>query len=127
MKCIRIGIIVAATTVGCSPFVPVINVSKVPASERVAASKVRADPVGERIGGDGIALGPVEATSCKFWLWDPPSSLANALEQLKIKAHRAGADAVVGTVCEKGGVSFSTNCFDTVTCLGTAVKLTGSP
>jgi hypothetical protein len=35
-------------------------------------------------------VGPLEATSCKHWLTDPPASQANATEQVKIKTLRMG-------------------------------------
>lgn len=108
----------------CAPFVDVLDVSKVPQSERAAALNVELVPAGSPRPSMMTFIGPVEATSCKHLLTDPPSSRANATEQLKIKTLRMGGDAVIDYSCDSAGTdAHGTNCWNSVACGGTAVKV----
>lgn len=70
------------------------------------------------------ALGSVTAYSCKHLLWDPPATRSDATNQLKLKAYRMGADAVVEvTFAERGTDAFGTNCWETVQASGRAVRI----
>lgn len=121
----RLGVVVLVSGVAaCAPFVDVLDVSKVPQSERAAALNIELVPPGSPRPGKMTFIGPVEATSCKHWMTDPPSSRANATEQLKVKALRMGGDAVIDYSCDGAGTdAYGTNCWNSVTCAGTAVKL----
>jgi len=75
---------------------------------------------------DARPIGPVEGSVCKVGLYDPPPTKDEAIEQLRIAAVRTGANAVVGTECEDAGTSLTKNCFASITCRGTAVRV-GTP
>lgn len=108
---------------GCAPFVEVLDVNKVPAAERTAAFNIQiyrgsdVYPPVERF------LGQMKATSCKHWMWDDAATTGNAIEQLRIKAYRIGADALVNVACDSLGTNLGTNCWASVTCSGDAVIL----
>ncbi len=108
----------------CTPFVNVVDMSKVPTKERAAAMNVEVIPVGAVMPQKMAFVGPVEATSCKLLLTDPPASTANATEQLQIKALRLGGNAIIDYACDRSGTdALGTNCWNSVTCAGTAVKV----
>ena len=68
-------------------------------------------------------LGEVEGVSCARQAGASPS-LDNAKENLKVNTAKKGGNAVINVACQEGGVSWSHNCWRTVTCRGDAVKLT---
>jgi RcsF lipoprotein len=108
----------------CSPFVDVVDMSKVPASQRAAAAKVRLYPPGDLHTSNFKYIGPVEANSCKLLMWDKPASESDALDQLRYKALVAGANAVMDFSCTRSGTDpYGTNCWNSVQCGGTAIRL----
>lgn len=107
----------------CSPFVEVLEVKKVPQEERLAAKEVRILEPEEARRTAWESITPLEATSCKFLITDGPATLSDALEQLKIKALRAGANALTGLSCNREGTSLGTNCWQSVSCTATAVRV----
>jgi uncharacterized protein YbjQ (UPF0145 family) len=123
IKSAMVVVCVIFSAVGCTPFVDVLDVKSVPAPERAAASSLQIMGVGTHPN-NAQYIGPVEGTSCKHWLTDPPSSMANATEQLKIKALRMGANAVMDYSCTSSGTdTYGTNCWSSISCAGTAVKI----
>ncbi len=70
------------------------------------------------------AIGPVNATSCKNMMTDPPATRGDALRQLRLKALRMGANAVVNVYFdERGTDAWGTNCWESVTATGDAVVI----
>ena len=58
-------------------------------------------------------IGPVEAWSCKFMMTSKPATKSDAIAQLRVKALRMGANAVIGvTYDNKGTDAFGTNCWE---------------
>lgn len=108
---------------GCVPFVQVLDVNEVPEQERTAAFNMEIYKDGMKAPKAEKYLGPVKATSCKHWMWDDEASTGNAMEQLRIKAYRMKADAVVHVVCHQLGTNLGTNCWSSVTCSGDAIKI----
>lgn len=111
---------------GCTPFVPVENLSKVPPSDLAAAMSIRIFTVES-----GAAYPPIEtvlaevsAYSCKFMMWDPPASKGDALKRLRLEALKIGANAIIDvTFDERGTDTYGTNCWESVHASGQAVKL----
>jgi hypothetical protein len=116
-----LAVVACAVACACQPFVDVVDVQKLPAAERAAAKRIAvfslddAHPVAERL------AGPVEAWSCKSMLWDAAASQADATEQVRIKAHRLGANAVIEYACDDVDAPLATNCWSSVRCSGVAV------
>jgi uncharacterized protein YbjQ (UPF0145 family) len=105
------------------PMVEVMNVSNVDKAERAAAFEVEIYYLREEHPKAGF-IDNITANSCKHMLTDAPSTKGNALEQLRIKAYRLGADAVVNVYCDGHDTdTWGTNCWNSVTCSGDAVKL----
>ena len=107
---------------GCASFVPVVDMKKVDPAERQASLSVRifdqskSPPKVEKM------IGDVDAWSCKFNITDKPASIGNALAQLRLKAYRMGANAVINVVYEEAGTDpFGTNCYNTIHAQGVAV------
>lgn len=69
-----------------------------------------------------IRIGLVEGHSCKNKLWDSPATAEAARLQLKVAAAARGATAVRDVVCKEGGTSLNTNCWQSFTCTGEALK-----
>lgn len=67
-------------------------------------------------------LGQVEGTSCRNNPADPTPTEERALAQLKQKAATMGATGVTAVTYKKGGTSFATNCWSTVTATGRAFR-----
>lgn len=69
-------------------------------------------------------IGTVEAFSCKKSVWNKSATKGDAISQLRVKAHRLGANAIIGvTYDDKGADAFGTNCWESVFASGTAVAL----
>jgi len=69
-------------------------------------------------------LGPLTATSCKNKMWDKDATAEDAINQLRLLARQHGGDAVGNMVCEPPrGTELAKNCWASVTCTGTAIKL----
>ena len=67
---------------------------------------------------------PLEATSCKQPLWDLPATEQNAIDQLRFKARTVRANGIMNVSCgAKEGFSLVKNCYETVTCIATAVRV----
>jgi hypothetical protein len=67
---------------------------------------------------------PVQAIACKSKPWDPAASEENALDQLRYKAYLKGANALFKVFCEpKEGINIQTDCLNSVTCYGVAIKI----
>jgi hypothetical protein len=79
---------------------------------------------------DIMAVGVVNATSCKNLLWDPPATIENCHDQLRMKAYGLRAHGVIigdsktRTVDYAPGAAnagINRNCWETVDCSGIAV------
>lgn len=69
-----------------------------------------------------VAIGEVSGISCKNKVWDPDATEGNAVEILKRRAADAGADGISGVRFSSGAVNLITNCWASVTAVGTAYK-----
>jgi hypothetical protein len=79
-------------------------------------------------------LGPLQATSCQNLIFDPPASMTNCVDQLRMKVARLGGNAVlVGDSTRKfanfmpgsggGGTGINRNCWTTVDCSAIALSI----
>jgi hypothetical protein len=121
---VRITFMAALTSLcaGCvGPLVPVTRVDDSTAAEleqTVRTFAARETPSKATI------LGPVTATSCKNKLWDADATSEDATNQLRLLSRQRGGNAVGNLVCENmQGTSLATNCWASVTCTGTAIKV----
>lgn len=109
---------------GPRPWAQGINMSKVPPDEAKAALAIRVFDQTLPPPTPGTIIGEVRATSCKNKVWQPPATRGDALAQLRLKALRMGANAVIAvTYDEHGTDALGTNCWNSVTATGTAVKM----
>jgi hypothetical protein len=110
--------------VGCSPFIPVTNLKEVPPATMQAALNVRVH-YGAHPAGDIAYLGQVVGHSCNYTGFDGPPSTSDALLRLRVEAAKAGANAVMDTACDSAGTdTWGTGCWASVSCKGTAVRVT---
>lgn len=65
-------------------------------------------------------IGEVEGVSCARQAGSNPS-MEGARQELRINAAEVGADAIINTFCEEGGVTFSRNCWKTIQCRADAI------
>jgi hypothetical protein len=109
----------------CAPFVDRVKMSEVPPAEAQAALAIRVFP--QSVTQPTIItryLGAVEAFSCKNKVWDKPASTGDAIAQLRLKALRMGANAVIGVTTDTRGTdAWGTNCWESVQASGTAVVI----
>lgn len=111
---------------GCTTFVPVVDVSKVPKETLQEAYRIKAYETTASTNYPEISeyLGNITAYSCKFMMWDPPASKGDALIQLRLKALELKADGIIDlTYDSRGTDAFGTNCWQSVQASGVAVKM----
>lgn len=118
-----IGVVALAAS-SCAPFVERVEMAKVPPQEAQAALNVRLFPVGTNYPEIVRTIGAITAYSCKNKMWDKPASSGDAFAQLRLKALRAGANAVIDVTTDTRGTdTWGTNCWETVQASGTAVVI----
>jgi len=123
MKLLAISLLVLTTT-GCSPFVEQVDLKNASAAEMNAALQVRIFPIGAQYPQVKQYIGPVSAFSCKNKVWNKPASTGDAVAQLRLKALRMGANAVIDMSTDTRGTdTWGTNCWESVQAQGTAVLL----
>lgn len=112
--------ILGAMLAGCGSFVEVVKVDEANAAA-VAGVKVLTR---EQLGGRKTEMvQTISATSCKNKLWDPEPTRENAIEQLRVKAARIGADTVTNLFCrDEPTTNLGTNCWSAVVCEAAAVR-----
>ena len=67
---------------------------------------------------------PVTATSCSIKTWDPAPTRDDAIDQLRVKAGRLGANGIMNVTCERPeGVSLAMTCWASLTCHAAAILL----
>jgi uncharacterized protein YbjQ (UPF0145 family) len=110
---------------GCAPFVPVIEVSKVPKQELQQAYKIKTYMVGSEVSYPEVSeyMGDITAYSCKNLATDLPASKGDALTQLRLKALEMEANGIIDvTFDSRGKDAWGTNCWESVQASGIAVK-----
>lgn len=108
---------------GCGPFVQVVRLDESTAvkfrSEIKIYSQAELDTVNYK------TIQPLQATSCKNKLWDPPASQEDAIDQLRYKTKLLGGNAITNLLCEPvEGTNLAKNCWSSITCYGTAIRVT---
>jgi hypothetical protein len=110
---------------GCvGPLVPVTKVDEEAASQLAATIRVFEPAETPK---KATVLGPLTATSCKNKIWDKDATKEDAVAQLRHRARERGGNAVGNLACEGiEGTSLAKNCWASITCTGTALKLASS-
>lgn len=112
-------LLVGALATGCGPFVEVVRL------DEATRTKVRSDVK------QYLELPPtykmiqqLEATSCRAKAWDPPATNQDAIDQLRFKASRLGANGIAQVFCDSEGVfDLGKNCWSSIKCRGTAIEV----
>ena len=124
MKKLLFMLCVTAFLGGCSPFVPVVNIEKLPDDQRAVIENM---PVYEQHQLTNLkysTISQVEGISCKDLMWSPDATTDNAINQAKYWALQKGANAISNLNCEsKEGVSFSKNCWESIRCTADAIEI----
>ena len=110
----------------CAPFVPVVDLDRVPQAQVSDSLKIRVFTLESGAVYPDVAevLGEVTAYSCKFLPTDPPASKGDALKRLRLEALKLQADAIIDVTFDTRGTdAFGTNCWQTVQASGQAVRL----
>ena len=68
-------------------------------------------------------LRTLESWSCMDKFWDPAPTEEDALTQMKLKASALGANGITDLYCSNQGTSLATNCWSSIKCVGTAIKV----
>jgi len=116
------SVLLAATMLsGCAPFVEVVKL------DAAARAKARSD-VKQYLPGEVPATAKVvldlDATSCRLTLSDPPATNEDAIDQLRFKAARLGANGIMDVFCDSAGsFDLGKNCWSSVKCRGTAITV----
>lgn len=117
---------VLASLFGCTPFVPVEDLSEIPQDIMLEAMRIRIFTIENSTSYPQIetVLGEVTAYSCQFGRFDPPASKGDALKRLRLEALLLGADGIIDVTFDiRGRDPFGTNCWETVQASGQGVKL----
>lgn len=108
---------------GAGQYADKINVSKLPPEEQRAALAIKVYDQATGTPQYSEIVEEVQAISCQNKMWDPPATKADALRQLRVKALRLNATAIVGVTYTTSSTSVKPNCWESVTVSGTAVRL----
>jgi len=114
-------LVVSAALSGCGPFVERHEVTRETAARLDDEIKVY-EPA-ELASLKYTTLYGLESWSCKNKFWDPDPSRSDALTQMKLKAREAGATGIKDISCSGEGTSLGTNCWSSLRCVGTAIKV----
>jgi uncharacterized protein YbjQ (UPF0145 family) len=108
----------------CGPRGDYIKMADQTPQEVTASMNVRVFEGSAFTGNVSQYLKSVSAFSCKNQAYDPPPSKGDALSQLRIKAMRLGANAIVNVYFDTDGTdAWGTNCWKSVTATGDAVVI----
>ena len=122
-----IGVFSASSCMG-----PLVHIEKV---DPAVASKVKIYKDASILKKSNVTiLGPLQATSCQNLMWDPPASMTNCVDQMRMKVAKLGGNAVlVGEAARKSanflpgsggrGTGINRNCWTTVDCSGIALLI----
>lgn len=109
-----------AMLAGCGSFVEVVDVS---AARAGPAASVQVLTREQLQGRKTEMVQTISATSCKNKIWDPEPTQENAVEQLRVKAARIGANTVTNLFCRpEPNVNLGTNCWSAVVCEAAALR-----
>lgn len=125
MKSVIFASAASLLLVGCGAgqYADRINVSKLPEDEQRAALAIKVYDQATGAPQYSEIVNEVQAISCQNKVWDAPATKADALRQLRVKALRLGANAIVSVTYTNSGTSYKPNCWESVTVSGTAVRL----
>jgi hypothetical protein len=113
--------LVAAVAGGCAPFVEVVKLD--PTARAKARSEVKQYLPGEMPPSHKVVQ-PLEATSCRLTLSDPPATNEDAIDQLHFKAAKLGANGLMDVFCDSPGTfDLGKNCWSSIKCRGTAIAV----
>ncbi len=113
------ALIIGALVAGCGAFVEVVKL------DDATRAKARLD-VKQYLDPPPIykVVAQLEATSCRNKAWDPPASNEDAIDQLRFKASRLGANGITQVFCDSAGVfDLGKNCWSSIKCRGTAIAV----
>ena len=105
---------------GCGPFVEVVRLD-----QSTKADVRREVGIYNAIGPDKYqAIKPLKATACQNRAGDPVPSWTDAVDQLRYKAWVLGTNGITDLKCSHlEGDSLAKNCWSSVTCEATAIKI----
>lgn len=114
-------LLVATQAGGCAPFVEVVKL------DEVARAKARADVkqyMAAEVPATSKVVQQLEATSCRLTLSDPPATNEDAIDQLRFKAAKLGANGITDVFCDSPGTfDLGKNCWSSIKCRGTAIAV----
>lgn len=114
-------LVVTVALSGCGPFVERHEVTQETAARLDDEIKVY-EPA-ELASLRYTTLYGLESWSCKNKFWDPDPTRSDAVTQMKLKAREAGATGIKDIYCSSEGTSLGTNCWSSLRCVGTAIKV----
>lgn len=106
---------------GCGPFVETHQVTKEEASR--LSGEIKIYQPSELSSLKYTTLQGLEAWSCKNKFWEPDPTQSDALVQMRQKASAIGANGIKDLYCSNQGTSVATNCWSSIVCAGTAIKV----
>lgn len=114
------AVICAVLLTGCVG--PMVEVHKVDDVAAASLAEIALFGPGQAVP-VATSLGPVNSTSCKNKLWDKAASETDGMNQLRFIARQRGGNAVTDAICQRDDGALLKNCWEAVTCSGTAVQL----
>ena len=109
----------------CGCIGPLVSVIKIdPESAQRLRATVKVYSRADLPDGSYTHLGPIGATSCKNKPWDTASE-EDAVNQLLYKSSQLNGDGITDLICETEGTNLAKNCWTSVTCHASAVKIGG--
>ena len=116
-------IVLSLILAGCGAFVPVADTRNIMPEKKHAMNSVRILNAAQLQGVTFEVITFIEGNSCKNMMTDPAPTRA-AVDQLKFYAADTGANAISNIQCAgREGTSYSTNCWELISCTAEAIKL----
>ena len=109
---------------GCfSTRLPIQDISEIDKDVMKQVYQIKTYYIGQNVPEIKEFLGSVSGYSCRSLTWEKRANAGDALIQLKLNAHKLGADGILDITFDNHGTdAWSTNCWEGVAATGMAVK-----
>jgi hypothetical protein len=92
------------------------------------AQQVKVYQPGEIAGMKYTSLGSIDASACKWMLWDETPTQQGVANQLLLKARAMNANGITNLSCESGnGAALVRDCWSRVACTAEAIQVRSNP
>ena len=108
---------------GCSPRLAIQDIAEIDKDVMKQVYQIKTYYIGQDVPEIKETLGSISGYSCMFWSWEKRANKGDALIQIKLNAHKLGADGILDMTFDSHGTDvWSTACWESIVVTGMAVK-----